>query len=173
MKRLWTLDDIKGFIKRYAEPKGKSDEIIKWVEGYAVTKGEVNSLIKTSTSKNVYKISWALAQTGTSTVDGRFCQSCDAYVNYATWNSFMLMSLNGGIVNLAKWMSQHTDVSWTVNGLLAEGTPILPMVAFPNEGATDITLGCIKMDTYKYTTVDALTYYDTVYFGMSNGPIQG
>ena len=69
-------------------------------------------------------------------------------------------------------MTQHSEIQWTVTGLLAEGEPTLPVVAFPNEGATDITLGCIKMTTYKYVTISALTYYDTVYFGMSNGPVQ-
>ena len=77
MKRLWTLEDIKGFIKRYST---------------GIDEAKCNQIIEQSTSKNVYKISWTLAQTGTTTIDGRFCQSCDAYVGDKTWNSFRQMS---------------------------------------------------------------------------------
>ena len=150
MKRLWTLDDIKGFIKRYG-----------------VDESKVKTLIKNTTPR-VYYISMTFQKMNSSTFDGRYCETITAYVNKSTYESFNTMISDAQVLSnpfptIAKWLSSHTEVNFQCKGLLAKGESLIPQVIFANADNTDVTIGCIDISTYEYTTANASQYFDSVY----------
>ena len=148
MKRLWTLDDIKGFIKRYAEPKGKSDEIINWVEGYAATKKDIPQ----------YYASWIdFLNTGEQGI-GLQTQEIifkDANIAVSGYDEFL------------DWFCNHPTIRIQVQGYIRDDN-LMPMYLILDESGKKVMLVCRNKSTNALESSDLRNWVDDCASGYRN-----